>query len=93
MVTLAGEKTNEDHLPRHRLYFCLGANAQLAAGRDARGRYTFQSLRYESDRKGLPIGKGRVPLDHFYRQRIEPPPGAIHESPSTACTAAEPPAH
>jgi hypothetical protein len=44
--------------------------------------------------KGYPIGKGRIPLDHFYRQRIEPPARGIHEVPQHGMhPAAEPTAH
>ena len=31
--------------------------------------------------KSYPTGKGRSPLDHFYRQKIEPPARGIHEVP------------
>src|SRR5258707_14155121 len=44
--------------------------------------------------KSYPIGKGRLPLDHFYRQRIEPPARGIHEVPQHGMhPAAEPAAH
>jgi hypothetical protein len=31
--------------------------------------------------KSYPTGKGRSPLDHFYRLKIEPPARGIHEVP------------
>jgi hypothetical protein len=44
--------------------------------------------------KAYPIGKGRLPLDHFYRQKIEPPARGIHEVPQHGLhPAAEPTAH
>jgi hypothetical protein len=44
--------------------------------------------------KGYVIGKGRIPLDHFYRLRTEPPARGIHEVPQHGMhPAAEPTAH
>src|SRR6202163_3317675 len=44
--------------------------------------------------KGYAIGKGRIPLDHFYRLRAEPPTRGIHEVPQHGMhPAAEPTAH
>ena len=44
--------------------------------------------------KGYAIGKGRIPLDHFYRLRAEPPARGIHEVPQHGMhPAAEPTAH
>ena len=44
--------------------------------------------------KSYPTGKGRAPLDHFYRHKIEPPARGIHEVPQHGMhPAAEPAAH
>src|SRR5438132_6662166 len=75
--------------------FSSALAAQLASGRPlfeaAALAKTYVTKAIE---KGYPIGKGRVPLDHFYRQRIEPPPRGIHEVPQHGLhPAAEPAAH
>ena len=44
--------------------------------------------------KGYAIGKGRMPLDHFYRLKIEPLARGTHEVPQHGMhPAAEPTAH
>jgi hydroxymethylpyrimidine/phosphomethylpyrimidine kinase len=75
--------------------FASAFAAQLAAGR---GLFEAAALAKayvtKAIEKGYPIGKGRVPLDHFYRQRIEPPARGIHEVPQHGMhPAAEPTAH
>ena len=95
MVTLAGEKTNEDHLHGTGCTFASALTAQLAAGRSLLEAATLSKAYVtKAIEKGYPIGKGRVPLDHFYRQRIEPPARGIHEVPQHGLhPAAEPTAH
>ena len=95
MVTLAGEKTNEDHLHGTGCTFASALTAQLAAGRGLLEAATLSKAYVtKAIEKGYPIGKGRVPLDHFYRQRIEPPARGIHEVPQHGMhPAAEPTAH
>jgi hypothetical protein len=44
--------------------------------------------------KAYPVGKGRIPLDHFYRMKIEPLARGTHELPQHGLhPAAEPAAH
>src|SRR6202795_4674457 len=95
MVTLAGEKTNEDHLHGTGCTFASALTAQLAAGRGLLEAATLSKAYVtKAIEKGYPIGKGRVPLDLFYRQRIEPPARGIHEVPQHGMhPAAEPTAH
>jgi len=95
MVTLAGERTNEDHLHGSGCTFASALTAQLAAGRGLLEAATLSKAYVtKAIEKGYPIGKGRVPLDHFYRQRIEPPARGIHEVPQHGMhPAAEPTAH
>ena len=95
MVTLAGEKTNEDHLHGTGCTFASALAAQLAAGRSLLEAATLSKAYVtKAIEKGYAIGKGRVPLDHFYRQRIEPPARGIHEVPQHGMhPAAEPAAH
>jgi len=95
MVTLTGEKTNEDHLHGTGCTFASALTAQLAAGRGLLEAATLSKAYVtKAIEKGYPIGKGRVPLDHFYRQRIEPPARGIHEVPQHGMhPPAEPAAH
>jgi hydroxymethylpyrimidine/phosphomethylpyrimidine kinase len=95
MITLAGEKTNEDHLHGTGCTFASALTAQLAAGRGLREAATLaKAYVTKAIEKGYAIGKGRIPLDHFYRQRIEPPARGIHEVPQHGLhPPAEPPAH
>ena len=95
IVTLAGEKTNEDHPHGTGCTFASSLTAQLAAGRGLLEAATLSKAYVtKAIEKGYPIGKGRVPLDHFYRQRIEPPARGIHEVPQHGMhPAAEPTAH
>jgi hydroxymethylpyrimidine/phosphomethylpyrimidine kinase len=95
MVTLAGEKTNEDNLHGTGCTFASALTAQLAAGRGLLEAATLaKAYVTKAIENSYPIGKGRVPLDHFYRQRIEPPARGIHEVPQHGMhPAAEPAAH
>ncbi len=78
-----------------RATFASAFTAQLAAGRLLFEAATLaKAYVTKAIEKGYPIGKGRVPLDHFYRQRIEPPARGIHEVPQHGMhPAAEPTAH
>jgi hydroxymethylpyrimidine/phosphomethylpyrimidine kinase len=95
LVTLAGEKVNEDNLHGTGCTFASALTAQLAAGRSLLEAATLaKAYVTKAIEKGYAIGKGRVPLDHFYRQRIEPPARGIHEVPQHGMhPAAEPTAH
>jgi hydroxymethylpyrimidine/phosphomethylpyrimidine kinase len=95
MVTLAGEKVNEDRLHGTGCTFASALTAQLAAGRGLVEAATLaKAYVTKAIEKAYPIGQGRVPLDHFYRQRIEPPARGIHEVPQHGMhPAAEPAAH
>lgn len=95
LVTLSGEKTNEDQLHGTGCTFASALTAQLAAGRGLLEAATLaKAYVTKAIENSYPIGKGRVPLDHFYRQRIEPPARGIHEVPQHGMhPAAEPTAH
>jgi hypothetical protein len=43
--------------------------------------------------KAYPVGKGRLPLDHFYRMKIEPLARGTHEVPQHGLHPAAEPAH
>jgi len=84
-----------DHMHGTGCTFASAIAAQLAVGRSLFEAATLaKAYVTKAIEKGYAIGKGRVPLDHFYRQRIEPPPRGIHEVPQHGLhPAAEPAAH
>src|ERR1700731_2656813 len=92
---LAGDRVKEETLHGTGCTFASAFTAQLAAGRSLFEAATLaKAYVTKAIEKGYPIGKGRIPLDHFYRQRIEPPARGIHEVPQHGMhPAAEPTAH
>ena len=92
---LVGDRAKEDTLHGTGCTFASAFTAQLAAGRPLFEAATLaKAYVTKAIEKGYPIGKGRIPLDHFYRQRIEPPARGIHEVPQHGLhPAAEPAAH
>jgi hydroxymethylpyrimidine/phosphomethylpyrimidine kinase len=95
IVTLPGERVQEEQLHGTGCTFASALTAQLAAGRSLREAATLaKAYVTKAIEKAYPVGKGRLPLDHFYRQRIEPPARGIHEVPQHGMfPAAEPAAH
>jgi hydroxymethylpyrimidine/phosphomethylpyrimidine kinase len=95
MVQLGGDKVKTDSTHGTGCAFASALAAQLASGRPLLEAATLaKAYVTKAIEKGYPIGKGRVPLDHFYRQRIEPPARGIHEVPQHGMhPAAEPAAH
>jgi hydroxymethylpyrimidine/phosphomethylpyrimidine kinase len=95
MIQLGGEKVKVENTHGTGCTFASALAAQLAAGRGLLEAATLaKAYVMKAIEKGYPIGKGRVPLDHFYRQRIEPPARGIHEVPQHGMhPAAEPTAH
>jgi hydroxymethylpyrimidine/phosphomethylpyrimidine kinase len=95
LISLAGEKANEDHLHGTGCTFASALTAQLAAGRGVLEAATLSKVYVtKAIEKAYPVGKGRLPLDHFFRQKIEPPARGIHEVPQHGMhPAAEPTAH
>ena len=92
---LAGDRVKEETPHGTGCTFASAFAAQLAAGRALFEAATLaKAYVTKAIEKGYPVGKGRVPLDHFYRQRIEPPARGIHEVPQHGMhPAAEPAAH
>src|SRR6266568_1468624 len=92
---LAGDRVKEETLHGTGCTFASAFTAQLAAGRPLFEAATLaKAYVTKAIEKGYPIGKGRLPLDHFYRQRIEPPARGIHEVPQHGMhPPAEPAAH
>lgn len=92
---LVGDRAKEDTLHGTGCTFASAFTAQLGAGRPLFEAATLaKAYVTKAIEKGYAIGKGRIPLDHFYRQRIEPPARGIHEAPQHGLhPAAEPAAH
>jgi hydroxymethylpyrimidine kinase/phosphomethylpyrimidine kinase len=82
IVALAGDRVREESLHGTGCAFASAIAAQLASGRSLReAAMLAKAYVTKAIEKSYPTGKGRSPLDHFYRQRIEPPARGIHEVP------------
>jgi hydroxymethylpyrimidine/phosphomethylpyrimidine kinase len=95
VVQLSGDRVKTDNMHGTGCAFASALAAQLALGRGLFEAATLaKAYVTKAIEKGYAIGKGRVPLDHFYRQRIEPPLRGIHEVPQHGLhPAAEPATH
>src|ERR1700686_3890479 len=95
MVQLSGDRVKTGNTHGTGCTFASAVAAQLASARSLLEAATLaKAYVMKAIEKGYPIGKGRVPLDHFYRQRIEPPARGIHEVPQHGMhPAADPTAH
>jgi hydroxymethylpyrimidine/phosphomethylpyrimidine kinase len=95
VVQLGGEKVKIENTHGTGCTFASALLAQLASGRSLVEAATLaKAYVTKAIEKGYAIGKGRIPVDHFYRQRIEPPARGVHEVPQHGIhPAAEPAAH
>jgi hydroxymethylpyrimidine/phosphomethylpyrimidine kinase len=95
VVALAGDRVREETLHGTGCAFAAAIAAQLASGRPlTEAAMLAKAYVTKAIEKSYPTGKGRSPLDHFYRQRIEPPARGIHEVPQHGLhPASEPAAH
>ena len=95
LVQLSGDRVKSDNMHGTGCAFASALAAQLAVGRGLFEAATLaKAYVTKAIEKGYAVGKGRIPLDHFYRQRIEPPARGIHEVPQHGLhPAAEPSAH
>jgi len=95
LVQLGGDRVKTDNTHGTGCTLASAIAAQLASARSLVEAATLaKAYVTKAIEKGYPVGKGRVPLDHFYRQRIEPPARGIHEVPQHGMhPAAEPAAH
>jgi hydroxymethylpyrimidine/phosphomethylpyrimidine kinase len=94
-MPLAGDKGKEETLHGTGCTFASAITAHLSAGRSLFEAAT-QAKAYvtKAIEKAYAIGKGRIPLDQFYRHKIEPPARGLHEVPQHGMhPAAEPAAH
>ncbi len=95
MVQLGGDKVKMENTHGTGCTFASALTAQLAAGRALIEAATLaKAYVTKAIEKGYAIGKGRMPLDHFYRLKIEPLARGTHEVPQHGMhPAAEPAAH
>src|SRR5271165_4837867 len=90
LVPLAGEKLMERQLHGTGCTFASALAAQLAAGRGLVEAATLSKAYVtKAIEKAYAVGKGRLPLDHFYRQKIEPLVRGTHELPTHGMHPAE----
>jgi hydroxymethylpyrimidine/phosphomethylpyrimidine kinase len=92
---LSGDKVKLENTHGTGCTFASALTAQLAAGRGLLEAATLaKAYVMKAIEKAYPVGKGRVPLDHFYRMKIEPLTRGTHEVPQHGLhPAAEPAAH
>ncbi len=95
IVPLMGDRVREETLHGTGCAFAAAIAAQLASGRPLiEAAMLAKAYVTKAIEKSYPTGKGRAPLDHFYRHKIEPPARGIHEVPQHGMhPAAEPAAH
>ena len=95
VVMLGGDRVKTENTHGTGCAFASALAAELALGRSLSEAATLaKAYVMKAIEKSYAIGKGRLPLDHFYRQRIEPPARGIHEVPQHGLhPAAEPAAH
>jgi len=95
IMPLAGDKGKEEFLHGTGCTFASALAAHLSAGRTLfEAAALAKAYVTKAIEKAYPIGKGRIPLDHFYRHKIEPPARGVHEVPQHGMhPAAEPAAH
>jgi hydroxymethylpyrimidine/phosphomethylpyrimidine kinase len=95
MHQLSGDKLKFEQTQGAGCTFASAIAAQLAAGRSLlEATMLAKAYVVKAIEKSYPIGKGLVPLDHFYRMKIEPMARGTHELPNHGMhPAAEPTAH
>ena len=80
---LSGDRVKLENAHGTGCTFASAIAAQLAAGRSLIEALTLaKAYVVKAMEKAYPIGKGRVPLDHFYRMKIEPLARGTHEVPA-----------
>jgi hydroxymethylpyrimidine/phosphomethylpyrimidine kinase len=95
MHQLSGDKVRLENTHGTGCTFASALTSQLAAGRSLVEAATLaKAYVMKAIEKAYPVGKGRLPLDHFYRMKIEPLARGTHEVPQHGLhPAAEPAAH
>jgi hydroxymethylpyrimidine/phosphomethylpyrimidine kinase len=95
MHPLGGDKVKLENTHGTGCTFASAITAQLAAGRSLLEATTLaKAYVMKAIEKAYPVGKGRLPVDHFYRMKIEPLARGTPEVPQHGShPAAEPAAH
>lgn len=94
IVHLGGDKVKTENTHGTGCTFASALAAQLCTGRALFEAATLaKAYVTKAIEKGYAIGKGRVPLDHFYRLKIEPLARGTHEVPQHGMHPAAEPAH
>jgi hydroxymethylpyrimidine/phosphomethylpyrimidine kinase len=95
VVTLGSDRVKIENTHGTGCTFASALAAQLAAGRPlSEAAMLAKAYVTKAIEKSYAVGKGRLPLDHFYRLKIEPPARGLHEVPQHGIhPAAEPAAH
>jgi len=93
IMPLAGDKGKEEALHGTGCTFASAVAAHLSAGRSLFEAATLaKAYVTKATRESLRHRQSRIPLDHFYRHKIEPPARGLHEVPQHGMhPAAEPP--
>jgi hydroxymethylpyrimidine/phosphomethylpyrimidine kinase len=92
---LGGDRVKIDNTQGTGDTYASAITAQLAGGRSLMEATTLaKAYVMKAIEKAYPVGKGLLPLDHFYRMKIEPLARGTHELPTHGLhPAAEPAAH
>jgi hydroxymethylpyrimidine/phosphomethylpyrimidine kinase len=92
---LGGDKVKLENAHGTGCTFASALTAQMAVGRGLLEAATLaKAYVMKAMEKAYPVGKGRLPVDHFFRMRIEPLARGTHEVPQHGLhPAAEPAAH
>jgi hydroxymethylpyrimidine/phosphomethylpyrimidine kinase len=95
LYQLGGDRVKMEHTHGTGCTFASALTAQLAAGRSLLEAATLaKAYVMKAIEKAYPVGRGRLPLDHFYRLKIEPMTRGTHELPNHGMhPAAEPATH
>src|SRR6266851_5981492 len=90
LVQLGGDTVKIESTHGTGCTFASALTAQLAAGRGLIEAATLaKAYVTKAIEKGYAVGKGRMPLDHFYRLKIEPLARGTHELPTHGMHPAE----
>jgi hydroxymethylpyrimidine/phosphomethylpyrimidine kinase len=91
---LSGDRVKIENTHGTGCTFASAITAQLAAGRSLIEAITLaKAYVVKAMEKAYAVGKGRLPLDHFYRMKIEPLARGTHELPNHGMHPAAEPTH
>jgi hydroxymethylpyrimidine/phosphomethylpyrimidine kinase len=91
---LSGDRVKIENTHGTGCTFASAITAQLAAGRSLIEAITLaKAYVVKAMEKAYAVGKGRLPLDHFYRMKIEPLARGTHELPTHGMHPAAEPTH